>query len=65
LLLRQGNSHYEDYREVDGVKLPFLVREESLLGLSFVYKITEIKHNVQIDDAKFAPYPSCFTNPGK
>lgn len=65
LLLRQGNTFYEDYREVDGVKLPFMVREDSLLGVSFVYKISEIKHNVPIDEGKFAPYPSCFTNPGK
>lgn len=65
LLLRKGNTYYEDYREIDGVKLPYLIREDSLLGFSFVYKITEIKHNVPIDEAKFAPYPSCFTNPGR
>jgi carboxyl-terminal processing protease len=65
LLLREGNTFYEDYREVDGVKLPFTVRENSLPGFAFVYKITEIKHNVVIDDSKFAPYPSCFTDPGK
>lgn len=65
LLLRKGNTYYEDYREVDGVKLPYLIREDSLLGFSFVYKITDIKHNVPIDDAKFAPYPSCFTSPGR
>ncbi|MEP6707856.1 MAG: S41 family peptidase [Pyrinomonadaceae bacterium] len=63
LLLRKGNIYYEDYREVDGVKLPFSIREDSLLGFNFVYKITDVKHNVPIDDAKFAPYPSCFTNP--
>ncbi|MEO8436504.1 MAG: S41 family peptidase [Pyrinomonadaceae bacterium] len=65
LLLRKGNTYYEDYREIDGVKLPYLIREDSLLGFTFVYKITDIKHNVPIDDAKFAPYPSCFTNPGR
>lgn len=63
LLLRRGNTYYEDYREVDGVKLPFSVREDALPGFTFVYKITEIKHNVAIEDAKFAPYPSCFTKP--
>ena len=65
LLLREGNTFYEDYREVDGVKLPFTVRETTLPGFAFVYKISEIKHNVAIEDAKFAPYPSCFTDPGK
>ena len=63
LLLRKGNIYYEDYREVDGVRLPFSIREDSLLGFTFVYKITDVKHNVPIDDAKFAPYPSCFINP--
>ena len=63
LLLRKGNIYYEDYREVDGVKLPFSIHEDSLLGFTFVYKITDVKHNVPIDDAKFAPYPSCFINP--
>ena len=63
LLLRKGNTYYEDYREVDGVKLPFSIREDSLLGFTFVYKITDVKHNVSIDDAKFVPYQSCFTNP--
>lgn len=65
LLLRKGNISYEDYREVDGVKLPFSIREDSLLGFTFVYRITDVKHNVPIDDAKFAPYPSCFTEPGR
>jgi hypothetical protein len=63
LLVRKGNTYYDDYREVDGIKLPFLVREEVLPGASIVYKLTEIKHNVKIDEAKFAPYPSCFSKP--
>ncbi len=61
LLLRHGDTFYEDYREVDGVKLPFLIREESANGFSFVFRVTEIKHNVAIDDATFAESPSCFT----
>lgn len=63
LLLRKGNVYYEDYREVDGVKLPFTVREESPLGFGFVFKVTEIKHNVVIDDGKFVEFPNCFTRP--
>jgi zinc protease len=41
-----------DYRDVDGVKLPFLIRS-SLGQFAFTIKLTEIKHNVPIDDAKF------------
>ena len=63
LLLRRGNTYYEDYREVDGLKLPFKSREEVFAGSGIVYQLTEIKHNVKIDEAKFAAYPSCFTKP--
>jgi carboxyl-terminal processing protease len=63
LLVRKGNTYYDDYREVDGIKLPFTVREEVFPGSGIVYKLTEIKHNVKIDEAKFAPYPSCLSKP--
>jgi zinc protease len=43
--------YMEDYREVDGVKMPFTIRQDSD-ALNFVIKFTEIKHNVPIDDAK-------------
>jgi hypothetical protein len=42
----------EDYRDVDGVKLPFTTYEESSVAKAVV-KLTEIKSNVPIDDAKF------------
>lgn len=42
---------YGDYREIDGIKLPFDIS----LGEAMVIKIklTEVKQNVTIDDAKF------------
>ena len=61
LLLRKGNIYYEDYREVDGVKVPFKLRDEVLAGAGIIYQLTEIKHNVKIDETKFQTYPSCFT----
>jgi carboxyl-terminal processing protease len=61
LLLRKGNTYFDDYREVDGVKLPFRIREDVYSGVGLVYQLTEIKHNVKIDEAKFMAYPSCFT----
>jgi carboxyl-terminal processing protease len=63
LLLRKGNVYYDDYREVDGIKLPFKLRDDVLAGAGINYQITEIKHNVKIDETKFVPYPSCFTEP--
>jgi carboxyl-terminal processing protease len=63
LLLRKGNTQYDDYREVDGVKLPFVMRDDVFSGVGLIYRLTEIKHNVKIDEAKFAAYPSCFTRP--
>jgi carboxyl-terminal processing protease len=63
LLLRKGNMYYDDYREVDGVRLPFKLRDEVLASAGIIYRLTEIKHNVKIDDAKFMTYPSCFTRP--
>jgi hypothetical protein len=45
-------TDYEDFRDVDGIKLPFLIHW-SFPGRSWGRKISEIKHNVPIDDAKF------------
>ena len=43
------NWFFEDYREVDGVKVPFTRRQSN-----FTYKVTEVLHDVPIDNAKFA-----------
>jgi len=42
----------EDYRDIDGVKVPF-VRRWSRPDFTFTQKFDEIKHNVAIDDARF------------
>lgn len=44
--------HLSDYRDVDGVKVPFNVRF-SFESFSFTIKIDELQHNVVIDDAVF------------
>ena len=46
------DSTFEDYREVDGFKIPHLIHQ-SFGEFSFTIKLTEVKHNVEIDDAKF------------
>ena len=47
-------TDYEDYKEVDGVKLPFSIRW-SMPGRSWGRKIAEVKQNAAIDDAVFNP----------
>jgi hypothetical protein len=48
-------TDYEDYRAVDGVWLPFVVRTSYLDDNHFgtTRTITELKHNLPIDDARF------------
>lgn len=51
-------SDYSDYRDVDGVKLPFVISRTSLWENS-VTRILKVEHNVSIDDIKFnLPPPS-------
>jgi len=47
-------TDYEDYKEVDGIKLPFSIRW-SMPGRSWGRKIAEVKQNTAIDDAIFNP----------
>ena len=62
-LLRKGNVSYDDYRDVDGVRLPFKITDDSSYGFGVVVRLNEIKHNVPIDQSKFVEYPDCFTKP--
>jgi hypothetical protein len=43
---------YSDWREVDGVKLPFKITQ-SMPNLKFVVTVREVKHNLQVDDSVF------------
>ncbi|HKC65336.1 MAG TPA: hypothetical protein VKB86_16965 [Pyrinomonadaceae bacterium] len=45
-------EYYSDYRAVDGIKVPFALRQKSP-GMELAIKITEVKQNVAIDDSKF------------
>jgi hypothetical protein len=45
---------FEDYREVDGVKMPFVIRFSNIdTWFSYTRRLNEIKHNVPVDDALF------------
>jgi hypothetical protein len=52
----QGNIPFEvyleDYREVEGLKMPFTIRRTSP-AISFTIRLEEVKNNVAIDDVKF------------
>jgi outer membrane lipoprotein-sorting protein len=51
-------TDFEDYRDVDGVKLPFTYRQSYIDARDgWTRKYTEIKHNVALDDTKFNPPP--------
>lgn len=41
-----------NYQEVDGVKIPFEVKQV-MMGMEFILKTTEVKQNVEIEDTKF------------
>jgi carboxyl-terminal processing protease len=56
LLVRRDRVYFEDYREVDGVRVPFTVRDDFS-----VVRLTEVRHNQPIDDARFAEEKNCFT----
>jgi hypothetical protein len=45
-------AYSEDYKEVDGVKMPFTLRQNTP-QFSITIKLTEIKTNVPVDEAKF------------
>ncbi len=54
--LEPEQTDYEDYREVDGVKIPFTIRTSSTDGfINATRKFTEVKHHVTIDDSVFNP----------
>ena len=42
----------DDYREVDGIKLPFTVKQSSAES-TFTIQFTEVKHNVAIESTEF------------
>lgn len=42
-----------DYKEVDGVKVPFTVGQSSAQS-ALIIKFTDIQHNVDLDDSQFA-----------
>jgi len=48
----QAQMYFEDYRVVDGVKLPFSIRR-ARPGFTYTHQFDEIKLNAPLDDVKF------------
>jgi hypothetical protein len=47
-------TDFEDYREVDGVRLPFRIRTSNVdTWFSVTRRFTEIRHNVPVEDSAF------------
>lgn len=46
-------TYLEDYRDVDGVKVPFTMRQVNPM-FSMTIKFSEVKNNVEIEDSKFS-----------
>jgi zinc protease len=44
---------FSDYREVDGVTLPFMIAQAGGES-SFVVKISEVRHNLELEDGEFS-----------
>jgi zinc protease len=69
LMVRSVNQRYtpdgvteftadvDDYTEVDGVKLPFTVRQTGA-SATFIIRFTEVHHNLQLTDSQFAKPPA-------
>jgi hypothetical protein len=44
--------YLEDYKEVEGIKIPFTVRQVTP-AVTFSIKLTDVKYNVTVEDSKF------------
>jgi hypothetical protein len=45
--------YFEDYREIDGIKIPFTIRRVTP-AIAVVIKLDEVKQNVEIEDSTFS-----------
>jgi hypothetical protein len=46
---------FDDYRDVDGVKVAFKTTNNNIGNGNIVTTFTDVKHNVKLDDKMFAP----------
>lgn len=53
----QYSEDYDDYRDVDGVKIPFTSHQTNG-DTTYTMTISEVHHNVELDDTEFAKPPA-------
>jgi outer membrane lipoprotein-sorting protein len=46
-------SRFDDFREVDGLKIPFAIQVDAGSGQVFALALQEVKHGVELDDSLF------------
>lgn len=51
--ITQYREDFEDYRDVDGIKVPFTTHQTNG-DTTYTTRITDIHHNVELDDSEFA-----------
>jgi hypothetical protein len=49
----EQTTDFSDYREVDGVKLPFRLKATSAIQ-NYTITITKVEHNIQVDETLFS-----------
>jgi hypothetical protein len=53
----QAEFYFSDWRDVDGIKLPFKTTER-LADTTYIFTLEEVRHNMQLNDEVFrAPSP--------
>jgi thiol-disulfide isomerase/thioredoxin len=48
----RAEVYFNDFRDVDGIKIPFRITQTAP-GLTYVFTIEDVKHNVPLDEAIF------------
>ena len=49
----EQTNDFSDYREIDGIKIPFELRSSSSVQ-NFTVKLTKVEHNVKVDETLFS-----------
>ena len=49
----EQTSDLSDYREVNGIKIPFAINVSSAIQ-RFTIAVSQVEHNIKIDEALFA-----------
>ena len=49
----EQTTEFLDYKEVDGIKIPFRLKASSSVQ-SFTVSLTSVQHNVEVDDTLFS-----------